>query len=727
MTPEAGQIQPADQTGCRILVCDDLEQDVQYWTGLLESFGYTQVTAVRDAGQVVPVVMSGGFDLVLLNPEMAGADGITLIHDLRKRFSAMVLPILAVAGAHPGQARNAALSAGASDYLNKPVDPAEMALRVRNLLTIRTTFAAQQVINTKLESDIRARTAKLDTLIENGLLMSATRDIDKLFHHALFEGKRLLHCDAATLFLLTKRNTLQFAMRTLDDALPAVEIPLHDPHTGKLNDNYMSVYAAVHRKSVRVDDVYQEQRFDVTGTKAFDLQTHYRTVSVLAVPMASRAGQVLGVLQFINCLDPVTGGVVPFGADLIALVEALAAQAAVAFENLQLVEERKAFMESLIHTIATAIDAKSPYTGRHSERVPELALMLAKAASDCDTGSLAAFRFHTDDEWHEFRVGAWLHDCGKITTPEYVIDKATKLETLYNRIHEIRMRFEVLLRDADIERLQGLQTANAEEAAILNARFEAQRAQLVADFAFVAACNRGTESMEDADIERLLRIAGTTWLRHFDDRLGISHEEAHRRAPVAQTALPRREKLLDDSTHHIIPRSAADWPDPAFGFQVEVPEHLYNLGEVYNLSVRRGTLTAEERYKINEHMIHGIMMLERMPFPESLKRVPEYAGTHHETLQGTGYPRRIAAAGLSVPARIMAIADIFEALTATDRPYQEPRKFSQALNILHSLKVKGSIDADVFDLFLTSGVYLEYAHKYLQPQQMDAVRIEDYL
>jgi HD-GYP domain-containing protein (c-di-GMP phosphodiesterase class II) len=527
------------------------------------------------------------------------------------------------------------------------------------------------------------------------------------------------------MYLVTEQKTLQFAMRTRDDKLASINIPLYLPDTGLPNEAYVSTCCALWKRSIVIDDVYQETRFDLSGTRSFDAQNGYRSVSMLTVPMLLADGAVVGVLQFINHMDPDTGAIIPFAQDLVTLVEALAAHAAIALDNLNLIEERKAFMESLIHTIATAIDAKSPYTGRHSERVPALALMLAEAAHAMAEGPLAQFSFKTDDEWHEFRVGAWLHDCGKITTPEHIIDKATKLEMIYNRIHEIRMRFEVLLRDAEIARLKQVAAGgNAQEA---DAAYAARAQQLGDDFAFIAQCNLGSETMDQAQLKRIEQIGAQGWMRHFDDRLGLAHEELLTRQATAAPTLPARESLLADLPHHLIPRGAGDVPDPRFGFKVDVPPHLYNHGEIYNLAVTRGTLNAEDRYKINEHMIHGIMMLERMPFPKSLQRVPEYAGTHHETLLGTGYPRRLGAQDLSIPARIMAIADIFEALTSSDRPYKTAKKFSEALNILYRLKKNGHIDADLFDLFLTSGVHLKYAEKYLAQEQRDDVDIRAYV
>lgn len=714
---------PADLLGCSVVVLDPNEQSVAANIALLSRLGYTRVAHCNDAAQVITLAAHQPFDLCLV--ALPEPQALNSVYQLRADPNTCCLPILAlVPDAAPALGAEA-LVAGASDCVRTPAHPTELAIRLHKLLRAQGAHQRQTSAHQALEAQVKARTARLDMLIENGILMAQTRDRTQLMRHTLFEGRKLLHCDAASMYLSTGQDSLRFAMRTRDDTLPAIEIPLHDRSTGAPNLHYVSTWCALHKQSVRIDDVYRETRFDLQGTRRFDESSGYRTVSMLTVPMAPRGGEVLGVLQFINCLDPATGVVVPFPEDCVPLVEALAAQAAVALDNLALIDERKAFMESLIHTIATAIDAKSPYTGRHSARVPELALMLARAAHATQQGPLAPFRFATEDEWHEFRVGAWLHDCGKITTPEYVIDKATKLETIYNRIHEVRMRFEVLLRDAQIEALQA--QLNGDDAAACARKLEQTKWQLAEDFAFIARCNLGEEDMEPAHMERVRRIGLATWQRNFDDCLGLAHEELQRRSGQGPPPLPAVEHLLADMPWHLIPRGQADVPPEQFGFRVDIPQWLANQGEVYNLCLRRGTLTPEDRYKINEHMIHGIMMLERMPFPKSLQRVPEYAGTHHESLNGTGYPRRLQAHDLSVPARIMMIADVFEALTAIDRPYKTPKKFSEAIAILHSLKLNGHIDANLFDLFLTSGVHLEYAKQYLAPEQIDAVDIRNYL
>lgn len=388
-------------------------------------------------------------------------------------------------------------------------------------------------------------------------------------------------------------------------------------------------------------------------------------------------------------------------------------------------ESLKELMDSFIKLIATAIDHKSPYTGGHCARVPELAVMLAKAASECTEGPLTDFSFTTDEQWREFRTAAWLHDCGKVTTPEYIVDKATKLETIHNRIHEIRMRFELLLQDARIEYWKGV--ANGDDKAVLQQALVAKQQDIEDDFAFIAECNIGGEFMADDKVARVKKIAQKTWSRHLDDRLGLGHIELSR-YPKEKPKLPCRESLLADRPEHIIRRrKKASLGSPDSRFAMEIPKHLYNLGEIYNLSISRGTLTAEDRYTINEHITTTIQMLEILPFPDNMTRIPEYAGAHHETLIGTGYPRKLTAKDIDIPGRIMAVADVFEALTASDRPYKKAKKLSESLNILSFMVKDKHLDANLFRLFLESGIYMDYARRFLQPSQIDAPDISKYI
>jgi HD-GYP domain-containing protein (c-di-GMP phosphodiesterase class II) len=434
----------------------------------------------------------------------------------------------------------------------------------------------------------------------------------------------------------------------------------------------------------------------------------------LAVPLLNRVGERVGCLLLMR--------EAPFDAAQASFIKALSGSAASSLETRELINAQRQLFESFIRLIAGAIDAKSPYTGGHCERVPELTKMLARAACEQTSGPFADFQL-AEQEWEAVHVASWLHDCGKITTPEFVVDKATKLETIHDRIHEVRTRFEVLKRDAEIACWQAVATGMPEAEA--RARLAAELAQLDDDYAFVAACNEGGEAMSREDQDRLRVIGARTWLRTLDDRIGISHEEGQRKAAMPAVPLPAVETLLADKPEHRIERRAADRlpPDNPWGFQMEVPELLYDRGELHNLSVARGTLTAEDRYKINEHIVQTVRMLSTLPFPKHLRQVPEIAGGHHEKMDGTGYPKRLARDQMSPVARMMAIADVFEALTAVDRPYKKGKTLSQALGIMGHMRREAHIDPDLFELFLRSGVYLDYARRFLKPEQIDEVDV----
>lgn len=436
------------------------------------------------------------------------------------------------------------------------------------------------------------------------------------------------------------------------------------------------------------------------------------------IALNNRDGQLLGTLVFL--IDERKKSLTP---QRMAFVNALSSTAAVALTTQRLLEEQRNLLEAFIQLIAGAIDAKSPYTGGHCQRVPELTKMLAEAACEAKEGPFQHFSLD-EKQWEAIHIAAWLHDCGKVTTPEFVVDKATKLETLCDRIHEVRMRFEVLKRDAEIAYWQA--RLHGGDEATLQATLQQQWQQLDEEFAFIAHCNEGGEFMATEDIARLQQIAGRTWQRTLSDRIGISQDELARKQRAAESPLPVTEPLLADRPDHLFTRNRLA-PDNPWGFQVNTPEYLYNRGELYNLAIRRGTLTDEERYKINEHMIQTIIMLEKLPFPANLKQVPEIAGGHHEKMDGTGYPKRLKRDEMSIPARMMAIADIFEALTAGDRPYKKAKSLSEAIRIMGFMQQDHHIDPELFALFLRSGVYLRYAKRYMSPELIDEVDISPYL
>ncbi len=449
------------------------------------------------------------------------------------------------------------------------------------------------------------------------------------------------------------------------------------------------------------------------------------SITIWCEPLEDRQNNSMGVIGLVYLGS--TGTVEsPELQDRLSFVERLSGLAGVTLETKQLIQKQKELFDAFIKLIAGAIDAKSPYTGGHCQRVPVITKMLAHAACEEREGPLADFSL-SEDQWEELHVAAWLHDCGKVTTPEFVVDKATKLETIYDRIHEVRMRFEVLKRDAEIRCWKSIAAGGSEKEQLEG--LEAELAQLDDEFEFIARCNEGGEFLADELVERINEIARRTWIRTLDDRIGVSWEEGQRKQRTTAIPVPAEERLLSDRDEHLITRKGKDHipQENHWGFKLDEPEHLYNRGEVYNLEVRRGTLSLEERFKINDHIVQTIKMLEELPYPRHLRNVPEIAGGHHETLHGTGYPRKLTGDQMSVTAKMMVIADVFEALTASDRPYKKAKKLSDAVQIMAMMQKGGHFDPDLYRLFLTSGIYRHYGEQYLDPSQMDEVDIEQYL
>ena len=436
--------------------------------------------------------------------------------------------------------------------------------------------------------------------------------------------------------------------------------------------------------------------------------------------LRNRSKQLIGILA----IEMEVGDHTQLSDDLIVFVDEIAGSAAVAIETRELIESQQALLEGIIRLVANAIDAKSPYTGGHCDRVPKLAQMLIDEAIASKDQDFEAFTMN-EEQLQEFHLAAWLHDCGKITSPEYVVDKAVKLETIHNRIHEIRTRFEVLHRDAEIRFLN--RKLDGEEDAAADQERQATQARLQEEFRLIAKANQGGEFMAEEDIEKIRKIGEQTWIRHFSDRLGLSPDEKSSVKNCPEPPLPCTERLLADKPEHLrpwgehIPPVRKDDPRNRWGFDMELPEYAYNRGELHNLTIAKGTLTSEERFKINEHIVQTICMLDALPLPDRLANVPKLAGTHHERMDGQGYPCRLTAAEMGIPERIMAVADVFEALTAIDRPYKDGKTLTEALSIMTHMVKDGHIDQSVFELFIRSGTYKRYARQYLKPEQIDEV------
>lgn len=577
---------------------------------------------------------------------------------------------------------------------------------------------------TLMRSTIRQRTedllltqGHLKFLVDTGIALSGEPDDQRLNDLTFDSACHLANADGGLLYRADERGELQ-AVRMQRTSRGIGLTRLHDTtlDTTALNlqAEQEDVLLATAKKAVDTGTITLLTGYQGSGGCIALAETFGAFETVLFVPLKTGHEKVVGLLQMVKAPGEAIGAIDAFDSSRYPFLEVLAAQAAIAMDNQNLIEAQQRLMDSFIKVIAGAIDAKSPHTGRHCSRVPELALLLAGAAHEVSSGPLASFRLDGEDAWREFEIAAWLHDCGKLTTPDFVVNKATKLETPYNRIHEIRMRFEILRRDREIEHLRTLMQGRQDDR--LNAALAATYQQLEDDFAFVARCNTESIPFDQTGKDRLLTLAATPWIAWFDDRLGLSEEELARQTAPWQPGQPR--PLLADRAEHLIPFDVDNTPDTAqLSFNLRRPSVQFNHGELHNLLVEQGTLTEEERFAIQDHIIQTIRMLEQLPFPEHLARVPEYACCHHEKCNGTGYPRGLTCAQMSVPARILAIADIFEALTAADRPYKSPLSVDEALTIMQAMCRRGEIDPDLFSLLERGEIIDHFGRKYLHPEQ----------
>ncbi|OGA32651.1 MAG: phosphohydrolase [Betaproteobacteria bacterium RIFCSPLOWO2_12_61_14] len=528
---------------------------------------------------------------------------------------------------------------------------------------------------------------RLEQLNDIGAALSQERNLDRLLEKILVAAQTISHADGGSLYLVEEGKRLRFAIMrndTLKIALGGTSgndipfYPIQLYRDGKPNNSMVAAYAAINQRTVNIADAYTEAGFDFSGTRQFDQKTGYRSKSFLTVPMKNHEGEIIGVLQLINSLASDTREILPFSEADQRLAESLASQAAIALSNRALIVQLEELFESFIVLINTAIDEKSPYTGGHCQRVPMLTLMLAEAVNETGEGPLASFTM-TDSDRYELKIAGMLHDCGKVTTPVHVVDKSTKLETIFDRINLIDTRFEVLKRDAEIQALR-------------------ERLALAEDPGVDEMGRRGRQY----GIDQALRERS----RQYDE-----DREFLRRCNIGGEYMPPEAQ----ARVHEVGRGYR-WTDPS--------GHIANFlseDEITNLTIARGTLTPEERETINHHIVATIKMLEALPWPKHLHNVPEYAGGHHERMDGKGYPRGLVREQMSVQARVMGIADIFEALTAKDRPYKHGKTLSESLKILGWFKENGHIDPDLFDIFVRGKVYLRYAEQFLDQKQIDAV------
>ena len=543
--------------------------------------------------------------------------------------------------------------------------------QITELLTKPASYI-REFIEDQLE-----KTRKL-TMI--GVALSAEKNINRLLDMIVEEARHFTNAEGGTLYIMSDSGKeLRFAV------IQSSPLNIHMGGTsgeitwapvlllsadGTPNYANVSAYAALSGDVVNIPDVYDAEGFNFEGTRKFDKTNGYRSKSMLVVPMRNHENDIIGVLQLLNARDELTGDIVSFSNENQTMTESLASQAAVALTNNQLIQGLENLLESIVKSIAAAIDEKSPYTGGHVKRVAELTMAIARMINMTDEGFYANTHFN-EDQMKELRIAAWLHDVGKVTTPEYIVDKATKLETIYDRMDLLKTRFEILKRDYEIEYLkkkdsQGLNRKNDD---ISQNRREFVE-KLEEDLSFIANANDGSKFMTDEMIKKIGEIAN----RH----LTIDGE---------------LKSVLTDN-------------------------------EIRNLCIRNGTLTEDERNIINNHARVTHKMLTELPFPKKLQHVAYYAATHHERPDGSGYPLGLKGDQLPLQSRILALADIFEALTAKDRPYKKGKTLSEVIKIMKFMVKDNSIDSELFDFFIKEQIYLDYAKEELAPQQIDLDQIK---
>ena len=514
---------------------------------------------------------------------------------------------------------------------------------------------------------------RIHRLNEIGMALSTESDSNKLFEMILEEARNITNADGRTLYSKNETGDLQFeilrndTMSTTMGGSSGTKIPF-DPvklwvDESTPNQSNVSAYVALTGETVNIKDAYEEAGFDFSGTKAYDQKTGYRSQSFLTVPLKNHENEIIGVMQLINAQNE-NGDVISFNDEMQEQVESLASQGAVALTNKRLVEELKVLFESFIKLIATAIDKKSEYTGGHCARVPVITMMLADAVAEMKEGRIKDFSM-TEEERYELYLAAWLHDCGKVATPPHVVDKGTKLETIFDRIELIKTRMELLKKDQEIAFLR--RQLNGQSNIEFDDEYNKAISELDSSMKFLEECNVGGEFMKP-ELQEKVRSIGAKKLNIFN----------------------REQPFLSEE-------------------------------EIQNLNIPKGTLLPEEREIINDHIVITIEMLEQLPYPKNLKNIPEFAGGHHEKMDGTGYPKGLNESQMSTQAKIMAIADIYEALTAADRPYKEGKKLSQAMRIMGFMKNDYHIDEELFEIFVTSGVYKKYAEEHVAKTQIDEV------
>jgi len=525
------------------------------------------------------------------------------------------------------------------------------------------TLLNRVVLEVKTYSD-RLK-SQLKNLTDIGRALSGERNLNDLLTMIVDHACNFTHADGGTLYLLSD-NKLHFKivqnkskgiLMNGESDIGSIFAPI------ELNESHVSAYVAIHGKPVNIPDVYDSQLFDFTGPKKFDKANNYRSKSMLVIPMKNHEEDIIGVLQLLNAQDTGTGEVIPFAPEFENMTESLAAQAAIAVSNVNLINDIEKLFESFVEVMATAIDEKSPVTGGHIRRVANLTMVMAEVVHEKKEGVFEKYNF-SPEKFYELKIAAWMHDIGKVTTPVEVIEKSKKLQTIFDRIHHVDTRMKYVIQEAKLEGMEKKikllkDNASFEEIKDLDYEIQQKIEKLQEIREFILKCNEPKEFLEEEVIAKLQEIQKMT----FIDIDGIE-------------------------TNYL------------------------SLDELKNLSISKGSITEEERQIMKNHTSITLDMLHKIPFTKKLKNIPHFAGAHHECLDGSGYPLGLKEEEIPFEGKLMAVTDIAEALTASDRPYKNAMPLDKVYNILRSMVKNKQLDHDLVELFINEEIYPKYLEKH---------------
>ena len=600
-------------------------------------------------------------DLIISDINMPKLSGIDMLKEIRKLDHKV--PIIFTSAHNELEYYQNAVDLHVTSYILKPIS-------VTKLIDTIAQIVEEKVEEKITNENLAFLKSSNEKLIDIGYNMANEQDYDKILWAILIGAKDLSNADGGTLYLYDKdENTLEFtiALNTSLDmqfhnkkdkvGIPPIQLQNED---GSQNRKNVSAVSAIDDKLININDIYTSTTYDFTGAKNFDTTNGYKTTSMLVIPMKDRNNELVGVLQLINKIDK-DEQIVNFDSQDEALIFSMSAQATMTLQNNQLVKDLESLLYALVKSVGSALGEKSNYTGKHVDNVALLSEIIAEGINNNQT--IFKDKSFNKEQMEEIKLAAWLHDIGKITTPEYVVDKAMRLETIHDRVHEVEARFEILKRDIEISYLK-----NEIDEAAMKERLR----QIEEDVEFIHKVNSGDTFMTDDLLQRVQDLAAK-----------------------GNITINNREK------------------------------ELLSENEAFNLSIKKGTLTDDERDSINNHVVMSYKMLKTLPFPKKFANVARLAGSHHKTIDNKGYcAKEIMDLPMTTEDKILAVADIFEALSAHDRPYRGPNTLSQIAKIMMFMVQDKHLDRDIVRIFFEEKMYQKYLDENFLPDQIDEITID---